>query len=940
MTASITSLRSGGLELWASSLARASDEELAALFELRPDLRLPPPASFAALAQEVISPASALRCLDLLDRSARQAAEALCVLGDRTAAARLAAALGCAAPDIATVRDRLVAARLALLDGPEVIVNPGLRTAVRHPARLGRPAAGMLAAKTSKELGEIARRLGLHAPRDKGSLLELLSEALGDRQVVAAVLAGGPEGTEQLARRVAGAGPMLELGYSYSSYERHDSDRAPSGWLLRRGLLVSTSWGVAEMPAEVAVALRGGLIYPAFSPRPPELATSPVDAAGVDAEASHAALRLVADAVALLDALGAVPAKLLKGGGLGVRELRRLAKVIGRDETETARLVELCGQGDLVGIDREELVALPAPGFDRFLALSSAVRWGVLAGAWLAAHCEVSIAGAEDAEGKPVPALLQRGPDDGAAARRRVLASLLVAVPPGVGADPASMAELADWQAPALFALGPARAARLVGWQLAESALLGITAQGAPSSFGRLLLAGDAAAAVERLTASAPPVVDEIVVQADMTVIAAGELPFELRAELELLADVESSGAATVFRFSEASLRRGLDAGRSSADILALLERHARRGVPQSLSYLIEDLGRRYGKVRVGAAACYVRCDDPSLVAELLAARRLAKLGLRALAPTVLAASAGSEAVITALRDAGYLAAGEEADGTLSIRRPPARRAARGMRESFPYHGFGDIDLDGDLEIDLDELGLDPEDLDELDLDGLVEIGPERLAQLFGEAGPALLAAMTRHARPPAPPAAARGGTGGGDSSSAELRDLITRLRQGPAAPARGGGDPAAGRRGGPPAARQAPAGRGTPGGPGATGRAAPGPHAAGAGRLFGGEGDGSDEGTRRHGWESHPARPSQFAKGAPALTSLLEQAVGNDWAVRLCWRDEDAPTFTREAYAYPVEVRRGLVHLELPDDEALSLPIAQLVWARVLTEAEEVVAL
>jgi hypothetical protein len=201
-----------------------------------------------------------------------------------------------------------------------------------------------------------------------------------------------------------------------------------------------------------------------------------------------------------------------------------------------------------------------------------------------------------------------------------------------------------------------------------------MAAHGALSSAGRAILAGapdDAAAALARL---APPAVDDFLVQADLTAVVAGEPTVAVRNELDLLADIESKGAASVYRFSEASLRRAFDAGRSADDVLGFLQRHARRGVPQPLTYLVTDLGRRFGNVRVGAATTYLRSEEPSLLAEIAGARRLARLRLRPLAPTVLVTDVDGATVTTALQGAGYLPAREGADGALVLSRPPARR--------------------------------------------------------------------------------------------------------------------------------------------------------------------------------------------------------------------------------------------------------------------------
>ncbi len=177
-----------------------------------------------------------------------------------------------------------------------------------------------------------------------------------------------------------------------------------------------------------------------------------------------------------------------------------------------------------------------------------------------------------------------------------------------------------------------------------------------------------------------PQPLDHVLLQADLTAIAPGPLETELARELSLLADVESTGGATVYRFSAASIRRALDAGRSAAELQELLARRSKTPVPQPLSYLVDDVARRHGRIRVGATGCYVRCDDESVLAEALADRRLDSLRLSRLAPSVLVSPLGAERVVERLREVGYAPAAEVAGGGLLLRRPDSRRAPARFR--------------------------------------------------------------------------------------------------------------------------------------------------------------------------------------------------------------------------------------------------------------------
>ncbi|WP_163008931.1 helicase-associated domain-containing protein, partial [Streptomyces sp. S5] len=164
---------------------------------------------------------------------------------------------------------------------------------------------------------------------------------------------------------------------------------------------------------------------------------------------------------------------------------------------------------------------------------------------------------------------------------------------------------------------------------------------------GRLSAAAVVAALLAPLL---PEPLDHVLLQADLTAVAPGPLVRPLAEALGVLADVESKGGATVYRFTPGSVRRALDAGRSATELHAFLDRHSRTPVPQPLTYLIDDVARRHGLLRVGAASSYVRCDDESVLDEILADRRATALRLRRLAPTVVAAQADPRTLIEGLK--------------------------------------------------------------------------------------------------------------------------------------------------------------------------------------------------------------------------------------------------------------------------------------------------
>jgi hypothetical protein len=285
--------------------------------------------------------------------------------------------------------------------------------------------------------------------------------------------------------------------------------------------------------------------------------------------------------------------------------------------------------------------------------------------------------------------------------RRQVLDTVLT-LPPG-GAPPSREAVLDQlaWHAPRRAAGQRALAEAI----LAEADLIGLTAAGGPTGYGRTLLAGAvvdagsarlAGAAEDALSAALPEPVDHFLVQPDLTVVVPGPPAADLAAELGTLADLESTGGANVYRISEASVRRAYDSGRTGPALLEFVRSRSRTPIPQALAYLIEDAGRRHGVLRSGSASAYLRSDDEALLSRVLADRASDELHLRRIAPTVVVSDAPVARVLEVLRGAGYAPAAEAADGEVitlgrDMPRAPSRPPARPIRTSLAVETDGHL---------------------------------------------------------------------------------------------------------------------------------------------------------------------------------------------------------------------------------------------------------
>ncbi len=612
----------------ADDLRSRTDEQLATLVTARPDLVHPVPADITALAQRASSPASVAAALRGYDQFSLHVV--------------LAAAMG---PD--PVRPTTLAAEMDAIVGAVTRAAtgagaPGVAARVRTVVARLRTEALLWGSDRSLHLVGPAR--DLMVPADRGPRLAGLDPVVAgytrDPDSLRALLAFAPPGATAALERLL-AGPVI--GTVTDARREADESRSPVDWLLAHHLLVPLGRDRAVLPAEVVAILRQtGPEDPARTvidlavPAPRRPAADP---ARVDPGAVGAVLDVLHRVGDLGRAWAAAPPTRLRGGGIPARDLTRTARALGATEDSTALLIEVAAAAGLLAPDTQEQVGiLPTPAFDTWLALPPHEQHAALLVAW--AQMPRAIATVDQRPLAPelsAPTL----PD----LRRDVLRVLASA--DGSWDDDGVVAAV-DWWAPRRHDATRAERVRAV---LSQGRELGVVVDGTLTSAGRALLAGDGSLA-GTLARSLPAQVDQLVLQADLTAIVPG-LPTPALADLmRTVADAESTGAASIYRFSATSIRRALDSGRTAAELHAEL---ARRGtMPQALTYLIDDVARRHAVLRIGTAATFLRCDDPVVLAGILADPGAAALGLFALSDTVLGSEQPPEHVLERLRQLGH----------------------------------------------------------------------------------------------------------------------------------------------------------------------------------------------------------------------------------------------------------------------------------------------
>ena len=653
----------------ADDLRARDDGALAALLRARPDLRTPVPADLAALAARATTRPSVQRALDHLDAFTLQTVDVLVALPDRSTPDDVRRLLG-TDPDVAleTLREQAL-----VYGGDELTLVRTVREIIGDPAGLGPAAEQAMRGYGPSRLARLMADLGLAASGDPVEDARRVADHLGDRERLDVLLADAAPPVHELLAALTWGPPSGRL-------ERADrildvsSATTPVEWLLARGVLVALDASTVVLPREVGLALRGGHVHRAASPTPPDAVLTRVDIARTDHTATGAAGDVVRRIEELLETWAIDPPKALRAGGLGVRDRARSAAALDIDQEQLSLLLETAHAAGLLAVGGgTDEVWLPTATYDTWRTWSIADRWSTLVESWLASPRVAGLAGSKDGRGKVLAPL---GPDLArslAPGVRREVLEAMVGLPVGHATTVESVADRLRWRTPRLF--GRLRE-DLLGWTVREAEIFGLASGGALSSFGRFLVAGADDRAVDALEALLPEPLDHVLLQADLTAVAPGPLTGELAQRMALLADVESRGGATTYRFTDATIRRALDLGWSAGEVLELLRTHSRTPVPQPLTYLVEDVARRHGRVRVGAASAYIRCDDEATLTEILADRKAATLRLRRLAPTVLAAQAPIDVVLATLRETGHAPAAEGAEGEIVVRRPDERRAA------------------------------------------------------------------------------------------------------------------------------------------------------------------------------------------------------------------------------------------------------------------------
>ncbi|GAB48966.1 helicase-associated domain-containing protein [Mobilicoccus pelagius] len=665
----------------ADELRAWSEDDLVALLTARPDLVRPAPTDISTLAARALSPASLRRALDHLDRGRLDALEAVVVAADDVTGDAVGAMNGVRGPrvgsatldDVATLLacdldlavdllDDLRRRALVLRDGELVVAAPALLDVLGPVAGLAPPHPDDASPTL---LAEARPDAAVTSPGDGEGEGDADAAGTGTDGRGAAVLDSLTDDSPAGAREILA---RLTWGPSTGTLDPDGPVGPAVRHLLARGLLRledDAAPGTVTLPRPVALVLRGGRLHRTSRLDPPPTTPRPVRAVDASAGAQAGEAIDLVDEIAL--AWGDDPPRVLRTGGLAVRDLAATTHLTGLDTHLTGLLLETAHAAGLLGRDGGlEPVWAPTRAYDTWVEEDDARRWARLVLAWrdllrapgrIGGRGETGPINAFSADLVVGPAILDL--------RLRVL-GLLATLPPDTGLTVDDVAARLRWESPRLH---PRFVEEVAGDTLDEAEILGVTVGGAIGAAGRALLdeaaTPDLETAVDALTAAVvlPAPVDHVYLQADLTAIAPGRLDTHTAGFLRLVADVESRGGATTYRFSPASVRRALGAGWEVDDVLRELGARSRTPLPQPLEFLVRDAARGYGVARIGTAGAYLRSDDVGALDALLARPEAAPARLRRLAPTVLVSALGPTQLLALLRELDLHALFEGQDG-------------------------------------------------------------------------------------------------------------------------------------------------------------------------------------------------------------------------------------------------------------------------------------
>ncbi|MEN9753463.1 MAG: hypothetical protein RL670_1154 [Actinomycetota bacterium] len=247
--------------------------------------------------------------------------------------------------------------------------------------------------------------------------------------------------------------------------------------------------------------------------------------------------------------------------------------------------------------------------------------------------------------------------------RWRILANAVLAeIEPTTRNQFAQLRQLGHTSLATLFTLAFPFADSTVGGRVsglqAAAELLALSTAGRLGRAFDEFLAGKVERLASELSPHLPEAADRLVCQADLTLIAPGPLTAKTERILRKFAEVEQVGLASTYRVTALSLSHGLETGIQPEAIEKLLVELSGRELPQPLSYLINEVAERFGRLTltfdVAKHVSIVAANDSALLHEIENDSKLKHLALKQQSAKVLLSKLDADVIYNSMRSVGY----------------------------------------------------------------------------------------------------------------------------------------------------------------------------------------------------------------------------------------------------------------------------------------------
>jgi hypothetical protein len=598
----------------ADDLRLRTDAEINELLRLRPDLLAPIPTSISELAKSANTAESVSLALGELTATDLTVLEACCALApDQPVTVETLSDGLCAEAEPVTQSARTLW-KLALIWGPADDLRPP--AAVResmgpNPCGLDQVVRSAAAVANEETLAAIQKP---HAFDD------------------------APANTHELLRELTWQAPVIAaLGGT-----------APptAAWLYERGILKLVGESSFALPRETSLALRHGHLLPTPLPTQPAIHGKSWPRSLVESTAGHSADLFLRTLDRIVESVRLNPPSLLGRGGLASRDWQSRAADLRIPVAQMATALEVGWQAGWIA-DNGAGSLLPTTSYLETADNPRAQRWADLAMAWLQMPRRPWQNGPQTVGRNAVTPLSPELADEQIPVIKAHLLEALVAAESSL--PPAVILPWLVWRQPRL---NPS--AQVVSELISQAETLGITGLGAISRTGDLVAQH---ASRNRIGATITPLLPELsdrfVLQADHTATATSPLTARAERRLGLVAEFESGGGATVYRFTHKSVARGLAHGERPEDLTSWLRESSDTNLPRSIEVLIEDAARAQGEVAVAAASATLQASADT-IDKIVVDPEFGSLGLVRLSDDVVCTQVGPEELLARLQSAGY----------------------------------------------------------------------------------------------------------------------------------------------------------------------------------------------------------------------------------------------------------------------------------------------